>query len=67
MTAKNKHPMPFIIEVDEAARHMHKAIRTRASEYAFPWRLASLAKTGRFVPNALYDKVLAKQKAEKME
>jgi short-subunit dehydrogenase len=65
MTAKNKHPMPFIIDVDEAARHMRKAIRDKASEYAFPWQLASIVKAGRVFPNSLYDRALAKQRAQK--
>jgi hypothetical protein len=51
--------------VDEAARHMRKAIRDRASEYAFPWQLASIVKAGRMFPNSLYDRALAKQRAEK--
>lgn len=65
MTAKNRHPMPFLMELEDAARHLHRAIRRKATEYAFPWPLASLVKGGRFVPNGLYDRLLANQRADK--
>lgn len=65
MTEKNRHPMPFLIDADEAARHMHRAIRDKVSEHAFPWQLATLVKLGRITPNSLYDRTLAKRKAEK--
>lgn len=65
LTARNKFPMPFILDVDDAARRMHRAIRAGRTEYAFPWQLASIVRTGRLLPNALYDRLLKGKKIEK--
>jgi len=65
MTAKNKHPMPFLMELDDAAREMHAAIRSRVTHCAFPWQLATLVRAGRVLPDVLYDRMLAKQRASK--
>lgn len=60
LTAKNKHPMPFLLEVEDAARRIHRAIVARKREVAFPWQLASAVRAGRFVPDALYDRAVAR-------
>ncbi len=65
MTAKNKHPMPFLMELDDAAREMHAAIRDRVTHCAFPWQLATVVRAGRLLPDALYDRALKKQRAQK--
>lgn len=65
LTARNTFPMPFILELDEAARRMHRAIRRERSEYAFPWPLAATVKLGRWLPNAVYDRMLANQRHTK--
>jgi short-subunit dehydrogenase len=36
MTAKNKHPMPFIIDADDAAERMGKAILRRVKSFSYP-------------------------------
>lgn len=59
LTAKNDFDMPFLLEADDAARRMHRAIRRERSDFAFPWQLASLARLGRFLPNAIYDRLVA--------
>lgn len=65
MTAPNQHPMPFLMELDGAIKIMHKAIRKRVSERSFPWSLASITKTGKLVPNGMYDRMLKNKKADK--
>ena len=65
LTDRNRFPMPFILEVDDAARRMHRAIRRRRSEYSFPWPLSLPVRMARFLPNWIYDRMLVNQKASK--
>ncbi len=65
LTERNRFPMPFLLERDDAARRMHRAIRGRRSEYAFPWPLATTVRLGRYVPNWMYDRLLRGQRAKK--
>ena len=64
MTAKNKQPMPFVIEADEAARHVLRAIRLRRREYTFPWQMATLIGFVGALPNALFDQLARKMSAD---
>ena len=56
MTANRKRKLPFLLEVDDAACRIVKAVERRARDYAFPWQLASLASVIRHMPGALYDR-----------
>lgn len=56
MTEKNPNPMPFLMELDKAARIMHQAIVARKTRCTFPWQLATLVKMARMVPDSLYDR-----------
>src|SRR5262249_1490860 len=40
MTARNPYPMPFIIDVDDAARRIARAIDARRSFAVIPWPMA---------------------------
>ena len=53
--------LPFLVEVEEAARKMVRAIEQRRKTYAFPWQLASLVRLARFMPNALYDRLASRK------
>ena len=57
MTAKRKKKLPFLLEVDDAACRIIKAVERRARTYAFPWQLASLVRVIRHMPGALYDRL----------
>ena len=57
MTANRKKRLPFLLEVDDAARRIVRAIERRARTYAFPWQLASLVRVMRYFPNAIYDRI----------
>ena len=57
MTAHRKKKLPFLLEVDDAACRIVKAIERRARDYAFPWQLASLVRVIRHMPGALYDRL----------
>jgi short-subunit dehydrogenase len=41
MTARNKFPMPFIVETDDAARQIADAIDKKRSWLRFPWALST--------------------------
>ncbi len=60
MTAKNPQPMPFVMEADEAARHVLRAIRLRRREYTFPWQIATIIGLVAALPNSLFDRLSRK-------
>jgi hypothetical protein len=60
MTRGRNRKMPFLLDADRAAKQMIRAIEARRRTYAFPWQLATIARIGRLIPNALYDRMLAK-------
>ena len=55
LTAGRKKKLPFLMEVDAAAKIMIRAIEKRKKSYAFPWRLATIVRVGLVMPNFLYD------------
>ncbi|XXF76744.1 SDR family NAD(P)-dependent oxidoreductase [Myxococcaceae bacterium GXIMD 01537] len=55
LTAKNKFPMPFLLETDDAADRMGRAILRGDGEFAFPWQLSSAMKVVKALPNPLFD------------
>ena len=57
MTAGRKRRLPFLLEVEDAARRIVRAVERRARTYAFPWQLASLVRVIRHMPGALYDRL----------
>ncbi|HYH86849.1 MAG TPA: SDR family NAD(P)-dependent oxidoreductase [Pyrinomonadaceae bacterium] len=57
MTANRKKKLPFLLEVDDAARRIVRAIERRARTYAFPWQLAGIVRLLKHVPNAVYDRL----------
>jgi NAD(P)-dependent dehydrogenase (short-subunit alcohol dehydrogenase family) len=55
LTDKNDFPMPFLMEADEAARHIVDGLtRSTRFEIAFPWQMVWLMKTLRFLPYPLF-------------
>ncbi|MEE2789980.1 MAG: SDR family NAD(P)-dependent oxidoreductase [Myxococcota bacterium] len=61
LTDKNTFKMPFLMELEPAVELMYRAIAQQRSEYAFPWTLASIVRSGRFLPNFLYDRLMGKK------
>jgi short-subunit dehydrogenase len=51
MTAPNKFHMPWLLEADEAARRMLRALERRRKVYNFPWQMALLMKVTRWLPD----------------
>jgi NAD(P)-dependent dehydrogenase (short-subunit alcohol dehydrogenase family) len=54
LTAANDFPMPFLMEVEDAARRIRQGVAAGDFEIAFPRRFAWLLKIARALPYALY-------------
>jgi short-subunit dehydrogenase len=59
MTEKNKYPMPFLMEVDDFAKHSFAKIEAGSSYSVIPWQMGVVAKLLRLMPNAVFDRALA--------
>jgi short-subunit dehydrogenase len=57
MTAGRKRKLPFLLEVEDAACRIIRAVERRARTYAFPWQLASVVRVIRHLPGGLYDRI----------
>jgi hypothetical protein len=51
--------MPFILEPDDAARRIARAIDARRRRAVIPWPMAIVAKLLRLLPGAVHDRVFA--------
>ncbi len=58
MTAKNEFEMPFLMEADEAARRIVRAVDRRLSLYRFPIPTSLAVRVLSWLPNALYDRIV---------
>jgi NADP-dependent 3-hydroxy acid dehydrogenase YdfG len=58
LTDKNPFPMPFLMEVEDAARAMYRGMQGNAFEITFPKRLAWILKGLGLLPDALYFKLV---------
>lgn len=59
LTAKNPYRMPFLLEPDDAARRIRRAIDRGASWAVVPWPMAIVAKLLRALPDAAVDRLFA--------
>jgi short-subunit dehydrogenase len=53
MTAPNKFHMPWLLEADDAAKRIVRALERRSKVYNFPWQLGLLMKLTRWLPDWL--------------
>ena len=60
MTARNPYPMPFLLEADEAAQRIVRAIERRQRFYVLPWPMAIVGAMLRMMPRPLYDAIFAR-------
>jgi NAD(P)-dependent dehydrogenase (short-subunit alcohol dehydrogenase family) len=60
MTAVNPYPMPFILEVDEAARRIARAIDRRTSFAVIPWQMGIVGWLLKRLPRWVYDRLFAR-------
>lgn len=60
MTRGNPYPMPFLLDADRAAAAMMRAIDRRARYTIVPWPMAIVARLLRLIPNAVWDRLMAR-------
>ncbi len=60
LTAKNKFPMPFLIDADVAARHIYTGMIKGKFEIAFPRAFVLILKVLRMLPYGLYFPLIKK-------
>jgi short-subunit dehydrogenase len=58
LTRKNDFPMPFLMQVDEAADRIVKNIEARPRHYSFPLRLSALLSLSKILPG-VWQKLVA--------
>jgi short-subunit dehydrogenase len=58
MTAGKSHPMPLLLETEDAAKRIVRALRGRPAVYNFPWQMALLMKLVRWLPDSLVAKMI---------
>lgn len=64
MTANNPYAMPFILEVDDAARRMARAMDAGKSFTVVPWQMAIVGRILKLLPDSVLDNVLAGRSAK---
>jgi short-subunit dehydrogenase len=60
MTSRNRYPMPFILQADDAARRFARAIAAGTSYAVIPWQMAIAGRVLGVLPNWLYDRLVAR-------
>ncbi len=58
MTDVMHNPMPWLMEADEAARRMVRALRRRRKVYNFPWQTALLMRVAGWTPDWILARVV---------
>jgi NAD(P)-dependent dehydrogenase (short-subunit alcohol dehydrogenase family) len=59
MTVINPYRMPFILEADEAASRMARAIKRKTSFAVIPWQMSFVGRLLKLLPRGLYDRLFA--------
>lgn len=61
LTRKNRYPMPFLMQASTFAEQAYQAITAGDSYRVIPWQMGVVSKLMRLIPNALWDRILARQ------
>jgi short-subunit dehydrogenase len=67
LSSRNRHRMPFMLELDDALDIMERAMDRRARLLTFPRPLSSLLWVGQILPPALYDWLASKVNRRKTQ
>ncbi len=59
MTSINPYSMPFLLEADDAAERMARAIERQSSFTVIPWQMGLVGRVLKLLPNRLYDALFA--------
>src|SRR6266851_706750 len=62
MTAKNKFPMPFLMELEDAVRATARGIERGKATIAYPLPMAALARLLAAVPRSVYEPLAARSR-----
>lgn len=57
MTRVNRYRMPFLLEADDAARRISRAIAAKRRFAVIPWQMAVVGRILRMLPGPLYDRL----------
>lgn len=60
MTRVNRFPMPFIIDADDAARRIARAIAAKRRVAVIPWQMAIVSLLLRAMPGWLFDRAFSR-------
>ncbi|HEV8060941.1 MAG TPA: SDR family NAD(P)-dependent oxidoreductase [Gemmataceae bacterium] len=60
MTAGYRFHMPFLLETDDAARRICRALERKTKVFNFPWQTACLMKLARWLPDGLMARMVPK-------
>lgn len=67
LTRKNDFPMPFLMDVDEAASRIVKNIESRPRNYSFPLRLSAMLALSKLLPGLWQKMMLPKNNQSNTE
>ena len=59
LTAKNDFKMPFLMEVDDAARAVFEHMNTQRFKKSFPWLFSLVFRGSQFLPDWLYYRIFS--------
>jgi short-subunit dehydrogenase len=59
LTARNRYPMPFLLDADTFADRAWRAIQAGVSRRVIPWQMAIVAHLLHALPDALFDRLFA--------
>ena len=59
LTARNRYPMPFLLQPADFADRAFNAIESGSSYRVIPWQMALVAKMLRLLPNRIFDAAFA--------
>ncbi len=58
MTAKNKFSMPWLLEPDDAARRILRALERKAAVFNFPWQMSLFMAVVRWLPDWVVERYM---------
>lgn len=67
MTSKNRFPMPFLLEANQAAKIIIKKLNRGSKRISFPMPIALLSWFGKLVPAFIYEFIMTKFKRNILE
>ncbi|HUF05100.1 MAG TPA: SDR family NAD(P)-dependent oxidoreductase [Aridibacter sp.] len=56
LTSGRKTKLPFLLETEDGAARIVRAIEKKKKFHAFPWQLATIVRLASFLPPSLYDR-----------